>query len=989
TGAFLNVIKSIKDVTGDTILVTLDVNNLYTSIKHEKGMQATRLLLEGTNMEPRAINFLMNLLNLVLTENFFLFEDTYFLQVQGTAMGSNVAPPYANAFMSFFESEFVYTNILYKTHCHTWLRYIDDIFCMWVGPLTTLEEFFNQINAIWPELTFTITHDYNQVNFLDTTIIKESDGTLSTDLYTKSTDRNSLLLYQSCHPLATKKSIPISQFHRVRKIVSNDNTCKIRLDEMETRFTQRGYPKRLLYDCRQRLGSSDDKVFTHRIPFVHTFHPFAYKLHRKIRKHWSLLQTSYPDIPEFRTPFLPCFRKPSNLRNKLVRADMGSIQRVPRQVFLQTQRKGTFTCLKCSQCANVLKGPRISHPLTGTDIPIRGFFTCDSQYVVYAIKCPCGQIYVGETTQAVKDRISQHKSDIRCGKTHLPVPNHFHQAGHTIAQLRFLVLEQIFSNRRGGNRVKRLKLREAFWIHYLQSMEPKGLNRDLHNYTTDHLISRDNTDFCQRFEQILNKCSLDLMTLTLDYLHKEVKTSQDKLQSIETQLKDTSSKEEFESIKSRMKDNLEVYRLETEKRKRQKFIRDTQDYLQNRVYRWRGSTTSYRYNYRGSRFTGGSSTSSSDNERTDIQRAPFLGTDRRFNRRKGRGGVASAAETNRHTMNTRSQLDLDLQRFYRNIRLKAFFHNQIPSNIIARDTIENAPINLPSLGLRLPSHFNPPKNYPPVETFIALIEREVDRFSKQITKGELVFQKNLDHSEHMALQSLMSDKDIVIKPADKGGATVVMDRSMYREEILAQLNNRTVYLPLSHNPSSTIESKIRGLLEEALHLGIIDKKTQEFLTKTNPMIPVFYTLPKIHKRLDRPPGRPIVASTNSILSPLYRSLLECHKKYQGRYRDTILVTLDVNNLYTSIKHEKGMQATRLLLEGTNMEPRAINFLMNLLNLVLTENFFLFEDTYFLQVQGTAMGSNVAPPPTLMRLCPSLNLNSCILIYCIRHIVTRG
>ncbi|CAJ0959383.1 unnamed protein product, partial [Ranitomeya imitator] len=86
----------------------------------------------------------------------------------------------------------------------------------------------------------------------------------------------------------------------------------------------------------------------------------------------------------------------------------------------------------------------------------------------------------------------------------------------------------------------------------------------------------DNTDFCQRFEQILNKCSLDLMTLTLDYLHKEVKTSQDKLQSIETQLKDTSSKEEFESIKSRMKDNLEAYRLETEKRKRQKFIRDTQ-----------------------------------------------------------------------------------------------------------------------------------------------------------------------------------------------------------------------------------------------------------------------------------------------------------------------------------------------------------------------------------------------------------------------------
>ncbi|CAJ0947980.1 unnamed protein product [Ranitomeya imitator] len=197
-----------------------------------------------------------------------------------------------------------------------------------------------------------------------------------------------------------------------------------------------------------------------------------------------------------------------------------------------------------------------------------------------------------------------------------------------------------------------LELHSATIAEYIRTQRiPRGLRVSLRP-----TLFQDNTDFCQRFEQILNKCSLDLMTLTLDYLHKEVKTSQDKLQSIETQLKDTSSKEEFESIKSRMKDNLEAYRLETEKRKRQKFIRDTQDYLQNRVYRWRGSTSSYRYNYRGPKFTGGSSTSSSDNERTDSHRVPFLGTDRRFNQRKGRGGVASAAETNRHTMNTRSQV---------------------------------------------------------------------------------------------------------------------------------------------------------------------------------------------------------------------------------------------------------------------------------------------------------------------------------------------
>ncbi|CAJ0933057.1 unnamed protein product [Ranitomeya imitator] len=238
---------------------------------------------------------------------------------------------------------------------------------MWEEPPATLNEFFNQINNVWPELTFTITHDY------DTTIIKDKDGTLNSDFYIKTTNRNSLLLYQSCHPTATKRSIPILQFHRVRKIVSDRNMCTTRLDEMESKFIQRGYPMKLLQECRYRPGSIKNKNPTCRIPFVHTFHPFAYKLHRKIRRHWQLLQTNYPDIPEFRNPFLPCFRKPSNLRNKLVRADIGSTHKVPRQVFLQTQRKGTFPSLQCAQCASVLKGDTISHPLTGMDIPIQGF----------------------------------------------------------------------------------------------------------------------------------------------------------------------------------------------------------------------------------------------------------------------------------------------------------------------------------------------------------------------------------------------------------------------------------------------------------------------------------------------------------------------------------------------------------------------------------------------------------------------------------------
>ncbi|CAJ0958171.1 unnamed protein product [Ranitomeya imitator] len=89
---------------------------------------------------------------------------------------------------------------------------------------------------------------------------------------------------------------------------------------------------------------------------------------------------------------------------------------------------------------------------------------------------------------------------------------------------------------------------------------------------------------------------MDLMALTLDHLNKEIKVSQDKVSNVETQLKDSLSKDEFDTIKNRTKENVDNFKKETEKRKRQKFIRDTQDYLQKRVYKWQYS--SFRPNYR-------------------------------------------------------------------------------------------------------------------------------------------------------------------------------------------------------------------------------------------------------------------------------------------------------------------------------------------------------------------------------------------------------
>ncbi|XP_073412618.1 uncharacterized protein [Dendrobates tinctorius] len=483
TGHFLSFIRQIDNIPPECLLVTLDFQSLYTSIDHDLGISATKTLLESSDLSHNSIHLCIDLLSIILKENFFLFGDQFYLQCRGTAMGANVAPAYANAYMNDFECSYVYNNTLFKTYSQCWLRYIDNIFCLWLGTLEDLLSFTEHLNSIRPELQFTLNCNSSQISFLDTLVIKSCTGTLSTDLYVKPTDSNNLLHYTSCHPASTKDSLPRSQFTRVTRIVTDPTLAPIRLNEMSDKFKVRHYPTKLLESETRRalepcpLQPSQPKGEC--VTFVHTHHPVMPKIYHIIHKHWSILPRSYPHIEAFKTPALMCKRRPRNIRDELVRADIGSLTRTPRQTFLGTERKGTFPCLGCACCSNVIKGSDITHPRTGKRYGIRGFFTCDTNYVVYLIKCPCGLLYVGESTQHVRDRISSHKSTIRCKKTWLPIPYHFINANHSVSQLRFQVIEKVERPRRGGDHIKLLKSRESFWIYRSQTLAPKGLNREL------------------------------------------------------------------------------------------------------------------------------------------------------------------------------------------------------------------------------------------------------------------------------------------------------------------------------------------------------------------------------------------------------------------------------------------------------------------------------------------------------------------------------
>ncbi|CAJ0948100.1 unnamed protein product [Ranitomeya imitator] len=264
------------------------------------------------------------------------------------------------------------------------------------------------------------------------------------------------------------------------------------------------------------------------------------------------------------------------------------------------------------------------------------------------------------------------------------------------------------------------------------------------------------------------------------------------------------------------------------------------------------------------------------------------------------------------------------------------------------------------------------------QTFISAVNRDIEMLKNNCQKN--FKHPNMTADEIEALQLLAKDDEIIIKKADKGGAVVVLDKNEYIEEIKGQLADPGVYERLSHDPKFDIAKAIKLILNEALDLKVIDQDTYDFLNIKFPITPVLYTLPKIHKSLIHPPGRPIVSGCGSILSNIGILLdkilnpLACQMK--SYVRDTsdfldkintiqlagqvLLASFDVTSLYTSIDHDRGLNAIDKKLSTTQYSVEARKFILQLLKLVLTNNYFLFGDDFYLQRRGVAMGANMAP-----------------------------
>ena len=91
-----------------------------------------------------------------------------------------------------------------------------------------------------PTIKFTCNHSFTSIPFLDVNV-SLNNGKITTDLYTKPTDKHQYLLHCSCHPKHTKRVIPFSLALRLRRICSSNETFTLRTNELKSYLNKRGY----------------------------------------------------------------------------------------------------------------------------------------------------------------------------------------------------------------------------------------------------------------------------------------------------------------------------------------------------------------------------------------------------------------------------------------------------------------------------------------------------------------------------------------------------------------------------------------------------------------------------------------------------------------------------------------------------------------------------------------------------------------------------
>ena len=339
---FVEDVRSFQ-LSKDMVMASFDVESLFTNIpvRETINIAIDSLFKQCVSVKGISRKLFRSMLDIAVTNSFFLFDKKLYKQLDGVGMGLPLGPTFANIFLCFHERNWLtacppdFRPVLYK-------RYVDDCFLVF-DHISHVDKFLTYLNQQHPKMKFTKEVETNgTLPFLDVTV-RRAGSSIQTSVYRKPTFTGLGLSFFSFIPFSIKKAVIQSFIYRAYRISSSYKLFDKELNFLKIFFKNNGYPKSLIESA---IASFLNKQFTPAparsdVPKLQKFIvlPFFGKRAMKLKK----------EVDAILRKFYPYLDPKLVLRNSLT---IGSLFRfkdcVPKACRSAVVYK--FSCPSCEGC---------------------------------------------------------------------------------------------------------------------------------------------------------------------------------------------------------------------------------------------------------------------------------------------------------------------------------------------------------------------------------------------------------------------------------------------------------------------------------------------------------------------------------------------------------------------------------------------------------------------------------------------------------------
>ena len=218
---------------------------MYTNIDTDHALRVFRKFFKEDPLcaEIRTdADMILEALEILMRHNLFKFGDTYWRQIDGTAMGAPPAPAYATIYYAIHEFKLLRQ---FQKFLFFYRRYIDDALVIWRSSPCPIEnayylQEFARVMDDFGMLTWKVEPPSDSVDFMDLTISIEQSR-LVTKIFEKKENPYLYLPPSTAHTTGIIKGTIIGMVYRYYALITYQSDFNRQVENFFHRLVNRGY----------------------------------------------------------------------------------------------------------------------------------------------------------------------------------------------------------------------------------------------------------------------------------------------------------------------------------------------------------------------------------------------------------------------------------------------------------------------------------------------------------------------------------------------------------------------------------------------------------------------------------------------------------------------------------------------------------------------------------------------------------------------------